>query len=352
MKPKVIHVLYSGLGGHANVVFSLLETKFGNEYENIIVFFGVDKVLEAYITKVKELGLSYYVIQKKPKVYIKPFLAFKKILKTVEPKNVIVHNSELLLPALSGKCKVFYVEHENYLTKGRLLRFLSKVALLKSDGVVCLNQETKTHLLSNYKVKTKISIIPNGVNTQKFRQVSLAKSDFIVGMASRMVEGKDHTTLLNAFQKVLHLYPNIKLHIAGNGETLIDVKTLCASLDISDSVVFLGLLDEIQMLDFYQSLSVYVQATHSETLSTSILQAMSCGLPTIVTDIKNNLPLISNNETGWFYIQQNSDDLCLKLVSCIKNSAEAIQVGKNARSFIKNQYSNSKMGIQYSELLK
>ena len=42
-KPKIIHVIYSGLGGHANVLFPLLESDVLNEYEHVIVFFGIEK---------------------------------------------------------------------------------------------------------------------------------------------------------------------------------------------------------------------------------------------------------------------------------------------------------------------
>ncbi len=81
MSQKIVHVVYSGLGGHANVLFPLLEDVSMNHFEHVVVFFGIEKVLPNYLNMAKELGVKTYVIHKKVRSYRKPFLEFKKILK-------------------------------------------------------------------------------------------------------------------------------------------------------------------------------------------------------------------------------------------------------------------------------
>ena len=357
-KQKIIHVIYSGLGGHANVLFPLLESNTLSNYEHIIVFFGVEKVLHDYIIKAQNLSINTYTIQKKPRQYIKPFYKFKSILKKEKPNHILVHSSELLLPALKYRkknrsVKVNYIEHENNTTKGVSLKLLSKIALKKANTVVCLSNQYKQELQTNYKCKVPIQVIPNGINISKYlNSENEIPKPFTFGMASRMIQGKDHSTLLRAFSKVVKKYPETMLNIAGDGETLSSVKAKAKKLNLENNILFLGLLNENEMIIFYQNLSVYIQATLSETLCTSILQAMSCQLPVIASDIENNKPLINNNETGWLYLSKNSDDLARIMLNSIEYPQKNITISENARKFCKTNFSNKTMAKGYKQLIE
>jgi len=357
-KQKIIHVIYSGLGGHANVVFPLLESNVLTNYEHIIVFFGIEQVLPSYIANAKKIGVKTYTIKKKPKHYLKPFSEFKNILKKDKPSHVLIHSSELLIPALkfrkrNKQVKVYYIEHENNGTKGFSLKLLSKIALNKANAIVCLSNEYKKELLENYNSKTKVQVIPNGINLNKFKKINTEiQNPFTFGMGSRMIPGKDHTTLLHAFSIVIKKHPKVQLKIAGNGESLNEVKKLAEKLKLENNTSFLGVLNETEMITFYQSLSVYVQATLAETLCTSILQAMSCQLPVIASDIENNKILIINNETGWLYLNKNSDDLAKKMLASIEFSQKNNEIATKARTFCEEKFSSKTMAIGYKHLIE
>ena len=192
---KVIQTLYSGLGGHGNVTFSLLDTDFKDNFSHVLVFYGVENVLVDYQTRTKELGLKSYTITKTNKRYIEPLNRFFQILLDEKPDYILIHNSELVLTAIKYRkknrhCKVIYVEHEANHTKPFIGRFLSKYALKKSDSVICLNDNYKTELLQKYKAKTEIQVIPNGINTQKYLPKSYHSTVATIGMASRLVDFK------------------------------------------------------------------------------------------------------------------------------------------------------------------
>ncbi len=357
-KLRIIHVLYSGLGGHGNVVFPLLESQFGEKHENVLVFFGIEEALPSYIDQAKKLGIQSYNILKKPRRYRKAFSAFKKILTHHNPDRIIVHSSELIVSAVKYRqahrtCKVYYVEHENNKSKGLSLKLLSKYALRKANKVVCLSENYEKELKEQFNCLVPTVVIPNGINTSKFSPSTPTGNGMVIfGMASRMIPGKDHITLLNAFKQALKVHPTIQLHIAGDGETFESVKTLSKDLDLTESVQFLGLLNEEEMQRFYKSLSVYLLATKSETLSTAILQAMSCELPVITSDIKNNALLIEHNKTGWLYKDQNSVDLEQKINYAVEHMDQANQIGKAARTHVIDNYSNGSMYDKYSELIQ
>ncbi|MFT5820433.1 MAG: glycosyltransferase involved in cell wall biosynthesis [Crocinitomix sp.] len=355
---KVIHVLYSGLGGHANVVFSLFDTNFRQLHDHVLVFFGVEETLPNYIEKCKELGIKTYSIHKKPRKYLKAFASFKKILQTEKPDRIIVHSSELIVPAVRYRkttdgIKIFYVEHENNQSKGQSLKLLSKYALRKANAVVCLNENYKAELQDRYKCKVPLVVIANGIDTEKYKPTfNKNEVPFKIGMASRMIPGKDHKSLLNAFKNVSSQYPNIELHIAGDGETLDETKALSKSLNLDSKVHFLGLLNEVGMLGFYAQMGAYVLATNAETLSTALLQAMSCELPIITSDIANNRVLIEAGRTGWLYEVKNSLDLEQKIIHLLANPAESKKFGTEARKHVMEHFSIENSATSYNELIQ
>jgi glycosyltransferase involved in cell wall biosynthesis len=355
---KVIHVIYSGLGGHANAVFPLLESEFGKKHEHVLVFFGVEETLPDYLVKSEAIGIKTYSIQKKPRKYLKVFKQFKAILNAENPDRIIVHSSELIIPARAyhqknPDVKIFYVEHENNQSKRKSLKFFSRYALRKADAVVCLNPIYKEELEQQYKCKVPIIVIGNGIDTKRY-QPTIDKKEvpFKIGMASRMISGKDHKTLLTAFQNVSRSHPNVKLYIAGDGETLNETKALSTLLHLDDKVHFLGLLNETEMLAFYAQMNAYVLATNAETFSTALLQAMACALPIITSDIPNNRLLIEPDITGWLYEVKNSLDLEYKMNTLLIDSAKAKAMGAAARKKIEAHFSIENSSKLYTELIQ
>ncbi len=357
-KLKVIHILYSGLGGHSNVVFPLLETDFGKNHINILVFFGVEPMLPAYRDYCQRLGINYFTILKKPKRYLSAFSTFKKLIRAQKPDRILVHSNELIIPSIryrnkNSECDVYYIEHENNATKGFVLNFLSKYALKRANAVICLTEIYQKELTDKYHPKVPTVVIPNGINTEKYHPTSVKPSDkIILGMASRMIPGKDHPTLLKAFKKVMETFPLVHLNIAGIGDTLEEIQRLTTTLGLENHVSFLGMLDEENMVKFYKELTLYILATKSETMSTAILQAMACGLPVISSNIQNNAELIDDGVNGWLYTPNDDQHLAEIIIFALSNSQMAAQIGKNARAKIVENYSAQSMAAKYTTLLK
>jgi len=353
---KVIQSLYSGLGGHASVVFSLLDTEFINDYENVLVFFGVEEILESHKKKSLDLDIKYYSLIKKSKRYLKPFISFKKILNNENPDVIIIHGSELIFPAIwyckDKKTKVIYVEHEPNHTKTILERLQTSYSLKHADKVVCLNEIYKSQLLSQSNSKATVKVIPNGIDIERFLPTRKKTHIKNIGMAARLTNTKDHKNLIYAFSLLLKSNPDCLLKIAGTGDLEDKLKNYASELNIANSVQFLGLLNENEMIGFYQNLDLYVHATYSETLSTSIIQAMSCALIVITSDIENNRALIENSKDGLLYEDGNSDSLYSIMVKIVNSYDKYNHIEEKARNKIEQYYSNKTMAKGYKQLIE
>jgi len=352
---KVVQSLYSGLGGHASVVFSLLDTDFIDESDNVLVFFGIEEILESHKKKSIDLNIKYFSLLKKSKQYLKPFNNFKKILIEENPDVIIIHGSELIFPAIKFSkrktTKVIYVEHEPNHTKTILEKLQTYYALKYANTVICLNNIYKTQLESKLNSNTIINVIPNGIDVNKFCPIKKRSEIKTIGMAARLTNTKDHKNLIYAFSTLLKSNPDIQLKIAGTGNLEDKMKNYVSELNITNSVQFLGLLNEMEMIDFYQNIDLYVHATYSETLSTSILQAMSCGLIVITSDIENNKSLIEDSKDGLLYKDGNPDSLFSIINKVVNSYNKYSYLEKNARRKIEKYYSNKIMANGYKKLL-
>jgi hypothetical protein len=60
----LVHILYSGLGGHFSVIFSLINGDKLREFNYFLIFFGIEEMPQSYIDKCVELDIKYYFVKK------------------------------------------------------------------------------------------------------------------------------------------------------------------------------------------------------------------------------------------------------------------------------------------------
>lgn len=99
--------------------------------------------------------------------------------------------------------------------------------------------------------------------------------------AGRLVEQKDHATLIKAFAKVVKERP-AKLLVLGTGPLRDELEALAKSLGVAEHVDFLGFKENA--LPYFRESDAFVLASRYEGLGNVIVEAMRCGTPVITTD--------------------------------------------------------------------
>lgn len=360
---KVVHILYAGLGGHGAVLFTLLEHKFLDLAEHVVVFVGVEEPRAEYLTRCNELNISWiYVPRSSTKSYARFVFTLLKTLLSLDPNMVFAHGlaatpSLVLLRFFSWKRR-FIVMREtqaHHLKSFREWIFLL-IANSSFDRIVCLTKEaqigSKAKLGFFHKEKKSV-VIGNGLDTGYFSpDVRRTGSAYVkIGMQSRLQANKDHRTLIDAFH-ILHSTNtalDMSLHIAGDGDTLPILKSYVAELGLGDRIIFYGMLGQEELRKFLSDLSIYAHCTHGETMSTAIMQALSMGLPVIASDVWGVSNMIKNGN-GLLYRPGDAVDLANKLNQIIVDEDLANRLGVLARQQALNNYSNKKLVEKYNEV--
>jgi len=355
---KIAQVLYSGLGGHGTVAFSLVDGFANKGLKNYLIFYGIEKINKDYIEQM-ELNTkveSYFGIQKKTKSGIKEWLQYYKCLKKIKPDIILLHSNQLILVSfiysLFNKTKIITVEHDAIAVRTKTKWIISNLNAIFANKIVVLSESYKNHIKNNLwfkKLLKKYIIIPNGINTSKYKQkeVYFPTDKITIFMASRMNKLRDHKTLIEAVKLAYTKNKNIQLRIAGDGDTLLSLQKKYSQLPF---VQFLGNINETKIIKELHLADIYIHATFAETFSTAILQAMSCALPIVVSDIEGTNHMISYEKNGLYFENENVLALQNKISILLNDKKLALELGKQAREDVIKKYNTKLITQKYLKL--
>jgi glycosyltransferase involved in cell wall biosynthesis len=362
---KLVQIVFSGLGGHSSVGFSLIDADLGRKYSHTVIFYGIEEVSEGYKNKCDEMGIDYFFVKKQAGLDIHSQKQIISLLKKIEPDIILLHAISIILPVsyycLFHKTRLISVEHQSNELKTKKDWILSLLIMALSEKTVYLTglyrAQVKKKLGFVFRSK-KSKVINNGINTAVFNAVNDntgidERQDKAIGMLSRFTENKDHLVLLEAFDLLLKKNDNrfkIKLLLAGDGVTKTNLLEKVAQLNLQDDVVFCGRLSEEESAIFLNKINLYVHASLGETMSTAIMQAMACKKPVIASDVTGINNMLINGQTGLLVAAGNPQALADAMWKLLDEKALADMLANNALEFAKNNFTNTIMFNRYHSL--
>jgi L-malate glycosyltransferase len=360
---KVLHILYSGLGGHGNVFFSMTEANDDNHIQFEALFNGIEDVKDEYVARCRERNIKWSFIKKTPGLDIGYYFKLYRQIKASRPQVIFLHGGAASLPAwfyktcIARNSRIIVRETQANHLKARIDWIYLAIGMLVADKMVYLSeaykQQVKAKLKLLYKEKDSV-VIPNGINLLTYHRKDYIQNQppLILGMQSRLISIKDHLTLLDAFALLVNIKDQkpMRLEIAGDGEFKAALVAHAHKKGISDKVIFTGMLEEPELVAFLQRLDIYIHASLGETMSTAIMQAMACGLPIVASDVPGINNMISDHATGLLVPVKDPRAMADAIGQLINNPAKAAELAANAFNFAVQNYSNKKMLESYKAI--
>lgn len=180
--------------------------------------------------------------------------------------------------------------------KSRVKAIMHRVRLRRADAVIAVSEATKNAMVTKWKPKQHIAVIPNGVDAAAvFQQVEALRRDTkTVGEGtgqlrilslSRLAPEKRLDVLLRAFALVRQSDPTATLKIAGEGPERKALEQLATQLGVAPNVEFAGFVDPLVAM---AESEVLVQLSVWENCSYTLLDAVSAGLGVVATPVGGN----------------------------------------------------------------
>ena len=248
--------------------------------------------------------------------------------------------------------------------KSKLSSLLFRFIQICTDWFVAISDAFYSELIQNGIPENKVVKIPNGVNVDKFKPCSLEekkqkKEQFnisgkrIVAYVGTLKQKKGVNILLLSWKRVSSLYKDAHLLIIGRTEPRSEfeyLKEQIQELKIEKTVTFVG---EVQNVYSYLcTTDVFVLPSFLEGFSNAMLEAMSCGLPVVVTDIPGVREAIVSGVNGILIQPGDPDEITVALTKILSNRGMANSMGRAARKTVVDGYSFDKVVTSYLELFE
>lgn len=361
--PKVVHVVYSGLGGIANVFFSLASADLNDEWEHCVVFYGVEPLVDAHGKQCIEMGIQHTFIQRLGRLDRKSIKSVSKWLTLQKPDAVIVHLPRALPAAIAYKkqiphVRIIGVEH-NPISVKRLADWFDSWSLDRHcDAVVYLSNNYFSAVrgkLGKWFKGKNAHVIPNGLDVSKYSPCAkhvLIPNTLRFGMCARLANTKDIGTLIRSIAHLNTRFPDhhFQLTLAGTGPEQKNLENLCHTLEIEEQVEFSGFLNEQELIDWFHSLDIYTHATLAEAMSTSVMQAMACGLPVVASDVSGMDELVPPC-CGKLVPTNQPEELASAIAKFVTEPSLLASKGQKSREHAKKHLSRESSWLKYRELL-
>ena len=231
--------------------------------------------------------------------------------------------------------------------KDRVSRVLGEHLL---DATICVSDyvERAVERLPHAPVVRRIY---NGVDVERYCPASpqAGREKVVFGYAGRLIRGKGIVGLTRAFEARADGVP-CELRVAGDGPARAEAESVVAERGLTDSVRFLGVVDD--MPNFWRGCDVAVHPTEGwrESFCLSVVEAMSCGIPAVVSD-EGALPeIVEDGACGRVVPAGDHDALRSALRGYAVHGAEREHDGASARERARALFDVRRTARAYLEL--
>lgn len=175
----------------------------------------------------------------------------------------------------------------------------------ESDGVTAVSEYLKDETYRLFDITKEIKVIPNFIDLERFqrsekehfKKAICPDGEKVITHVSNFREVKRITDVVEAFSHVLKNGVEAKLLMVGDGPERQKAEKKCRELGICSEVRFLGKQDKVE--EILSISDLFMIPSGSETFGLAALEAMSCGVPVISSNI-GGLPEVNvHGETGY-----------------------------------------------------
>lgn len=295
-------------------------------------------------------------------------LRLARIMKAISPTIVHTRNwggiEGVLAARYAGVPVVIHSEHGYQLDMSNGLplrqRVVRHAAYRCASAIFTVSAQLRDyHAVQAWWKASSISVLPNGVDTNKFSpskqassrirlQLGIPQEALLVGYVGRLIALKDVHTLLLALEKIVSEIPELHVVVVGSGPELDRLQAYVAgSTRLNGHVCFTGAREDVA--DMLKAMDVFVLPSLMEGMSNTLLEAMATGLPVVATDVGGNPEILADSSCGYLFQPGDIFGLTNKLSGLLRNRGMRERFGCEARARAHEVFSLEAMLERYRQ---
>ena len=143
--------------------------------------------------------------------------------------------------------------------------------------------------------------------------------------------------LARAFVKVAQENENVDLILLAGGSQGNRIRQIFNSGGVLDRVTFGGQVSQTDLPRWYHMADLYISPSHVDGSSVSLMEALACGLPCLVSDIPANKEWVTEGENGWLFPDGDVDALAVKILAAMDQREKLLDIGRASRRSAENR---------------
>jgi len=239
--------------------------------------------------------------------------------------------------------------------RGRTMRRLIRWLYPKADAIVAISEGVKKSLESLGVPPKLVKVIYNPQHLNYIEECASESISLelngrgpILVTIGRLIDQKDHVTLLEAFAQV-HEKTDVRLIIIGEGPKRQELEQIARDLAVSQRVCFAGW--QSNPFALMKQSNVFVLSSRFEGFGNVIVEAMACGLPVVSTDCPSGpREILKEGEAGILVPVGDRNALAQAIITLLTDS-NALNRYKKASAERAADFDVSVIASQYLELL-
>lgn len=323
-KIKIAQIIPSfGVGGAEKLVLDYI-TYFDKDSVEIIAIslYGNKKTIHDKF--IENHGLKVIYLNKKPGLDFRMFRKIDQIIREFKPD--VIHSHMYTIKYLfysilkNRNISLFHTIHsEPKKDVNRIDKFFNKIAFTKLKCTpIALTDKLANSINEFYGINNSI-VLNNGIDLDTFRnencnkynireEYNISSDSFLIGHVGRFSVEKNHDFLIDVFYEYKNLNSKAVLFLVGEGKLKENIKNKVERLKIEDSVIFLGLRNDVarilSSLDLFLFPSIYEGFPVTLIEAQSIKPALKCIIsdsidPSCVLNKNTHTMSLSESPSTW-----------------------------------------------------
>ncbi|WP_197414418.1 glycosyltransferase [Bacillus sp. FJAT-29937] len=360
-KKKILFIMQSLQGGGAErVTLDVIKHLNKSSFEPSIL------VVNYYGDLIHSIPESINVIKvltSKEKSYFHVFKVIRAVIKAAKDADLIIGSLELTPTYLSSIASVItkkpaigwiHIDLQHYLkTKNKIHELIIRVLYPKLNMIMAVSDGVKHTFEQMFpQITVPVKRIYNPIRLEDIHRMIEEKSDLgeisepIILGVGRLTKMKGFDDLIKAHQYLINNNVKNKLLILGEGEQRECLEQLIVELDVKDSVILKGFVDN--PYKYMRSANVFVLSSRYEGFSVVIAEALSVGIPVVSTDCPSGpSEILEGGKHGLLSPINDSKALAMNIYKTIKEDSENHKVCRVKRA---HDFSPQKIIPEYEKL--
>jgi len=228
-----------------------------------------------------------------------------------------------------------------------------------ADRIVAVSGAVRDRLAARGTRSDRLVLIPNGVDTERFRpregseirrELGFGSEVLLVGAAGRLSPVKGLDFLLRALAQVHQAGVAVGAVIAGEGPEHGRLEALAAELGLSEHVRFLGFRRDLEAI--YPALDVFVLSSIREASPMALLEAMACGTAVVASRVGGIPEILEDGRSGLLFERTSPAALAEVLERIAAEPELREELGRGARQHVEANFGLDAVVRRHEELYR